>query len=176
MRRSLQAWVAGIIGLLGPLFATQAAAQEPRVASVELVAGHAGFVDDAWDHRRVLGGIAHFRVTPRITVGPEVVYLRGSDGAHDLTVTGVARFDLRAASRDARIVPYVVVGAGLLRQTTQVGGGPGSTGLVPYSTSEGTVSGGAGARIAVGRRWFIAPEFRMGLEPETRLTVNVGWR
>ena len=75
-----------------------------------------------------------------------------------------------------RVVPFVVVGVGLIRQSSLVGGGPGTTGLFPYSTREATVSGGVGARILVGRGLFIAPDARLGWEPETRLTVTVGWR
>jgi hypothetical protein len=75
-----------------------------------------------------------------------------------------------------RVVPFVVIDVGLIQQSSLVGGGPGSTGFFPYSTSEATVSGGVGARISVGRGLFIAPDARLGWEAETRLTVTVGWR
>jgi hypothetical protein len=61
-------------------------------------------------------------------------------------------------------------------QKTLVGSGPGSTALVPFTSSEGTMSAGGGARIAVGSHMFVAPEFRLGWEPETRIAVTIGMR
>jgi hypothetical protein len=78
--------------------------------------------------------------------------------------------------RTRRVVPYFAAGGGYLRQRTLVGRGPGSTGLVPFTSGEGTVSAGLGARITVTSRVFIAPEFRLGWEPETRIAVTVGMR
>ena len=57
-----------------------------------------------------------------------------------------------------------------------VGGGPGSTALVPFTSSEGTMSAGLGARIALGSNVFVAPEFRLGWKPESRLAVTIGVR
>ncbi len=56
-----------------------------------------------------------------------------------------------------------------MRQKTLVGTGPGSTALAPFTSSEATASGGIGARIALGSHVFVAPEFRLGWEPETRI-------
>ena len=44
-------------------------------------------VDDAWDNRAMAGGVVRFALTPRFTIGPEVVYLRGRRGSHEVTVT-----------------------------------------------------------------------------------------
>lgn len=74
------------------------------------------------------------------------------------------------------IVPYLAAGGGYLRQKTLVGSGPGSTALVPFTSSEGTMSAGVGARIALGSHTFVAPEVRLGWEPETRIAVTVGIR
>jgi hypothetical protein len=41
---------------------------------------------------------------------------------------------------------------------------------------EGTVSGGLGARISLGPYGFVAPEFRLGWEPERRIAVTIGTR
>ena len=85
-------------------------------------------------------------------------------------------FDIVPDDGRRRVVPYLVAGGGYLRQKTLVGGGPGSTALVPFTSSEGTMSAGLGARIAVGSNVFVAPEFRLGWEPETRLAVTIGMR
>ena len=63
-----------------------------------------------------------------------------------------------------------------MRQKTLVGTGPGSTVLATFTSSEATASGGIGARIALGSHVFVAPEFRLGWEPETRIAVTIGIR
>lgn len=143
----------GVVGALSDFVAAPAEAQQ-RVASVEVVTGYAGYVDDAWDNRALAGGVVRFALTPRFTIGPEVVYLRGRRGSHEVTVTGTGTFGLICSNVSRRVVPFVVIGVGLLRQSSLVGGGPGTTGLFPYSTREATVSGGFGARISVGRGLF----------------------
>jgi hypothetical protein len=54
--------------------------------------------------------------------------------------------------------------------------GPGVPGLAPFVTGEGAVPVGFGARVAIGSRVFVAPEFRLGWAPETRLVVMIGFR
>jgi hypothetical protein len=176
MRARVWTIASGMAWAFVSVVAVAADAQERGLASVEVVTGHAGYVDDAWDHRVMAGGVVRLAVTPRFTIGPEVVYLRGRHGSHEVTVTGTATYDLLRSGARPRVVPFVVFGGGLIRQSSLVGGGPGTTGLFPYSTSEATVSGGLGARIAVWRGLFVAPDVRLGWEPETRLTVTVGWR
>src|SRR6186713_3044952 len=80
-------------------------AQERGVASVEFVTGHAGYVDEAWDHRVMTGGVVRFAVTPRFTVGPEVVYLHGSNGSHEVTVTGTVTYDLFRSAGKRPVAP-----------------------------------------------------------------------
>lgn len=174
----VRSWTAaiGVVGALSGFVAAPVEAQQRGVASVEVVTGYAGYVDDVWDNRVMAGGVVRFALTPRFTIGPEVVYLRGRRGSHEVTVTGTGTIDLVRSGVQRRVVPFVVVGVGLIRQSSLVGGGPGTTGLFPYSTREATVSGGVGARILVGRGVSIAPDARLGWEPETRLTVTVGWR
>jgi hypothetical protein len=75
------------------------------------------------------GGVVRFALTPRFTIGPEVVYLGWRRGSHEVTVTGTGTFDLVHSNVQRRVVPFVVVGVGLIRQSSLVGGGPGTTGL-----------------------------------------------
>ena len=154
-------------------------AQDKPPVIIEAAVGWSGFIDEVWDHFPTVGGGARFFVTPRVAIGPEVTYLTGAgdslDASH-LTVTGNLTFDFVRETAGRRVVPYLAVGGGFIRQRTLVGSGPGSTTLQPYTTSEGTVSGGAGVRFALGPRAFIAPEFRLGWEPESRVTVMIGIR
>jgi hypothetical protein len=73
-------------------------------------------------------------------------------------------------------LPYLAAGGGYMRQKTLVGTGPGSTALATFTSTEATASGGIGARIALGSHVFVAPEFRLGWEPETRIAVTIGIR
>ena len=159
--------------------APRVSAQENPAPIIEGVVGRSSFIDEVWDHFNTVGAGARVFVTPRLAIGPEVAYMRGESGAGDasnLSVTGNVTFDLRRDDRRQRFVPYVAAGGGYLRQRTLVGSGPGSTELRPYTTGEGTASGGLGVRIALAPRLFVAPEFRMGWEPEARFTVMVGVR
>ena len=174
MRAHLATFLASFVAIIAS--AGPARAQGRPAPLVEVVVGSSGFVDEVFDYFLTIGAGARWFVTPRLAIGPEVVYMKGADDASNLTVTGNLTFDFIRDEPGRRVVPYLAVGGGYLRQKTLVGGGPGSTTLQPFTSSEGTVSGGVGARIALGSRLYIAPEFRMGFEPTTRFTVMVGFR
>lgn len=172
-------WLVGPILLLTLLAGTgpgTAHAQPARVSSVEFVTGRAGFVDEVWDQFTMLGGGLKVRLTPRFALGPEIVYLDGARRSHALMLTASGTVDLVSPRPDRRVVPFLVFGAGLLRQTSVVGGGPGSSGVRSFTSGEGTVSGGVGVRVAVNRHWTVAPDARIGYEPESRFGVAVAWR
>jgi hypothetical protein len=71
----------------------------------------------------------------------------------------------------SRVVPYVTGGLGLLR-TTDTGF------LQSYSHNEGVITAGAGVKIYLNDRWFIAPEARLGFEAHVRVSAGIGytWR
>jgi hypothetical protein len=171
MRLTARPLAAAGLGVLMMAGAASVAAQDRPAPIVEGVTGYAGFVDEEWIDRTMIGAGARVFVTPRIAIGPEYAYLRGARDEHDWTLTGNATIDVLVERGPARrpVIPYVAVGAGYLRQTNQVGTGP-------FTSAEGTVSGGLGARIALGPRFFISPEFRMGWEPELRIGLMFGMR
>ena len=159
--------------------AQPAPAQDKPGPIVEVLVGRSGFIDEAWDYFTTVGGAARVYVTPRLAIGPEVAYLTGTSGAREasnVSVTGTLTFEAKPDRHSPRVVPYLVVAGGYLRQKTLVGRGPGSSELTPFISSEPTVSAGIGARITLGARAFIATEFRLGWEPETRIAVSVGIR
>jgi hypothetical protein len=159
--------------------AQTAFAQDKPAPLIELVVARSGFIDEVWDYFTTVGGGARWFVTPRLAVGPEVAYLTGefdSLKASHLSVTGNITFDVVRDVDNRRVVPYVAAGGGYLRQRTLVGRGPGVPGLAPFISSEGAVSAGIGARVAVSSRVFVAPEFRLGWEPTTRIAVMIGIR
>ena len=83
-----------ILAGLGCGLAAPVRAQTPPVAIVEVVAGWAGFVNENWIDRAMVGVAGSVYVTERIAVGPEFVFLRGSNDEYDWTLTGNATIDL----------------------------------------------------------------------------------
>ena len=137
--------------------------------SLEVTAGYAGFVDEALISHGLLGGLARWPVTPRLSVGPEVTYLWGPDFDRDLFVTGNVTWDFVApeARRAGVIVPYVVGGAGFFRHSDRFG--PSS-----FASTEGTFTAGGGARVWVTPRVHVGADARVGWELHTRVSGTVG--
>ena len=151
-------------------------AQDRPAPIVEAVVGWSGFIDEAWDYFTTVGGGVRWFVTPRLAIGPEGSYLSGKFEASSVIITGNITFDFIRDDGRRRVVPYLAAGGGYMRQKTLVGTGPGSTARATFTSSEATASGGIGARIALGSHVFVAPEFRLGWEPETRIAVTIGIR
>jgi len=162
------------IGTLTPVAA--AFAQDRTRPIVEAVVGTSGYVDEIWDHFFTTGAGVRWFVSPRVAIGPEIVTQRGAGEASNLSVTGNVTYDFVRDAPGRRVVPYLAAGGGYLRQRTIVGSGPGASVLQPFTSGEGTFSGGIGARIMLGERFFVAPEFRMGWEPEIRFVATLGFR
>ena len=63
-------------------------------AAIEFLAGHAGFADDATIEHSVFGGAGRVYVTPRLSVGPEITYMRGPREDRDWFFLGNLTFDI----------------------------------------------------------------------------------
>lgn len=146
--------------------AQSAAAQERHKGAVEGVGGWAGFVDDAMIDHGIVGASAKWNVSPRLSVGPEIVYMIGPGDDRDLFLTGNVTLDV-FTSRP--VTPFFVVGGGLFRHSDTVGFGS-------FSSTEGAFTAGGGVRFAIGDRFYLAPEARLGWELHTRLSISAGWR
>jgi hypothetical protein len=160
-------WV--VLGLLVAgclVFAGGAFAQAP---AAEITAGYAGFVDDATSSHGLVGGLVRWPVTPRLSIGPEVTYMKGPRSDRDLFVTGNLTWDLvsRGTPRPGRVVPYVLGGAGFFRHFDRFG-------PVSFASNEGTFTAGGGARVWVTRRVSVGAEARVGWELHTRIAGTVG--
>jgi hypothetical protein len=161
-----------VLGLLAAgclVFAGRALAQASPVPVVEATGGYAGFVDDAVIPHGVVGGQARWAVTPRLSIGPEITYMVGPGSDRDLFVTGNVTWDLvsRGVPRPGLVVPYVVGGAGFYRHANRFG-------PTTFASSEGTFTGGGGARVWVTPRVYVGAEARIGWELHTRLAGTVG--
>ena len=157
-----------MIRLLAAFFlltSTPAIAQVQRGAA-EAFAGYAGFVDDVFIDHFTVGGNTRIYLSPRIGIGPEVVYMRGPGADDILYFTGNVTFDL-LARQEGRIDPFLVIGGGFFRGTTHVG-------TQRFTNVEGAVTGGGGARINLTDRLYAVGEFRLGWEPHYRVTGGIG--
>ena len=153
-----------------------AAAQDGGSFIIEAQAGYAGFLDDATIDHGFVGGAFKTRLTRTLWIGPEIVWMRGPDRDRDLFLTGTLTWDLAppearrhgsSARPGPRFVPFFVAGGGVMRHEDRFFN-------ETFASWEGAVTGGGGARIRVGRRWYVAPEFRVGWEPHYRIGVSIG--
>jgi opacity protein-like surface antigen len=133
----------------------------------EISSGYAGFVDESMIHHVTFGGALRWYLSPRFSVGPEVVYMNGPNGDSDVMATGNVTFDLLSPRVSRNWMPYVVGGGGLLRHRELTGTGS-------FASSEAAFAGGIGARAVVSDRWFVGAEWRVGSELHTRINGLVG--
>lgn len=143
-----------------------AAAQEAPRSAVDLSAGYAGFVDESLINHFTVGGGWRWQATRRVSLGPEIVFMRGPRGDRDVFLTGKLVVDLAPGSR---IQPYLVADGGVFFHRDQFLSGP-------FWSREGAVSGGAGVRVPLTDRVFAGAEFRVGWETHVRITGMLGWR
>ena len=137
---------------------------QDRVWVAEGTAGYAGFVDDSTKNYWAAGGGVRRYLTPRMSVGPELVVMGNSNLVTDrqLIATGNVTFDLYAGTR--RLTPFVVGGLGMLFSRDQVRNGP-------FWSSDPAFTGGGGMRVSIAERVSLAGEYRLGWGLHHRLTA-----
>jgi hypothetical protein len=137
---------------------------------VEVTGGYAGFLDDAIIEHGVFGGSARVYLLPRVSVGPEIVYMVGPHDDRDLFVTGNLTFDILGPSggRPRRVTPFLVAGGGWFRHSDRFG-------FEEFSSTEGAFTAGGGLRAWASERVFLAADARVGWEPHVRFTGTVGF-
>ena len=139
--------------------------------AVEFLAGYAGFVDDATIDHTIWGGAARAYLTPRIAVGPELVYMKGPNRDRDLYLTGNLTFDVLPprGGRPRRVNTFLVAGGGFFRHSD--GFGP-----FDFTSYEGAFTGGGGVRGWITDRVYTFGDVRVGWELHTRANAGVGIR
>lgn len=165
MRRSF-------IFALALLVAAPAAAQQPAQATgaAEFVAGYAGFLDESAIGHAIVGGSVRYYLSPRVSVGPEIVYMRGPGFDRDLFLTGNLTVDFLVrppGSRAGSVSPFLVAGGGLMSHSDRFG-------PTTYTSYEGAFTGGGGARVWLTDRVYAIGEARIGWEPHTRISGGAG--
>src|SRR5262245_19804624 len=141
---------------------------EPLAGVMELrgTVGYSNFLDEAPLHHLVTGGSARFYVTSRVAIEPEFLFMYRSSRDIDFQVIPNVVFEL--TRRESRFQPYVIGGVGIERHREL-------TGIGYYWSTSGTGSAGIGAKIFLNNRLYVAPEFRLGLEPIVRITGSIGY-
>lgn len=154
------------MALLWGSLVPHARAQERPAPTVDLSAGWVGFADDGIVSEGLVGAAARFYLSPRVSVGPELLYLNGPNHSH-LVLTGNVTWDL-LASPD-RVVPFVVAGAGLFqtRESFPIGS---------FTSSEGAFTAGGGIRVRASDRVLVGIDTRIGWELHVRVNGVVSVR
>ena len=149
-----------------------AAAQE-RPWAAEVAAGHAAFVDDSTKHFFVAGGRVRRYVTPRVSVGPQLIVMTGGSGGvrdRNITLFGDVVFDLfRDDAQGARVIPFVAGGAGIHWIRDEVRDGY-------FWGRQLGASAGGGFRVRINRATAASIEYRLGSELYQQITGSVGVR
>ena len=166
--RKLMSVTIGAFALLALPLADAAVAQERPGAVVELAAGWVGFADDGIVSESLVGGAARWYLLPRVSVGPEIVYIRGANHSH-VMVTGNVTCDLLspANGRPRRVNSFVVAGGGLFQTREQFPTGN-------FTSGEGASTVGGGVRGSVSDRLTIGIDARFGWELHVRVNGLVG--
>lgn len=169
MRIACCAVVVGAFVLMAPSIV---AAQE-RSWTAEITVGWAGLVDDATKNYLVLGGSVRRHVTPRVSIGPELVIMNNSALLRDrlMMLTGNVVFDAFPSNGSAarRVIPFVVAGGGIFAGREQFGTGP-------YWATDPAFTAGAGVRAKVSDAVSLGAEYRLGWELHQRLSGSVSFR
>jgi hypothetical protein len=164
-------WAVVDLVLTAPVMLVRpAVAQEPPSPVLELAAGKVYFGDDGVIIEPLIGGAARVYLSPRVSVGPELGFIRGEHHSH-LVLTGNLMFDVLAPvnGRPRLVTPFVVVGGGLFRTQEQFFN-------QSYAHNEGAFTAGGGLRVRVGEYVTAGVEGRLGWELHFRLNAVVGVR
>lgn len=160
----------GALALLAAPMADPAVAQDRPGPAAEFAVGWVGFADDGIVSESLVGGTVRWYLRPRISVGPEVVYIHGDNHSH-LMVTGNMNWDLLAPTngRPPSITPFFVLCGGVFQTRETFFSGN-------FTSSEGAFTAGGGVRAVVGERITIGVDTRVGWELHLRVSGLVGLR
>ena len=156
--------------VLAPLTASAQALTVGRRATAEVVGGYTGFPDESMVDHAVAGGSVRYQLSPRVSIGPELVYMVGPGADRDLLLMGTMwiHFMQRPdGDRAGSVNPFMVIGGGLMRHSNRYGASE-------FSHVGGAFSGGAGARVWISERAYALGEYRMGSGMHIRMTGGVG--
>lgn len=147
-----------------PAHAQQDALTPPKV-EVKATFGSAGFGDELEYPHFVVGGSVRFYLTRRLSVGPELLYMRRSRDDQDYLFTPAVAYDLTDPRK--KVVPYIIGGVGAYQRRGRF-----------TSPTTWSADAGGGVKIFLNDRLFVSPELRLGYvgyEATMRGTVGIGY-
>lgn len=148
-------------------FARPTSAQTRPRPVVEVAAGPYMFPDDGIVTEGFIGTSLRYYLSPRVSVGPEVVFITGRNHSHFIA-TGNLAFDfLRQTPGRNGVTPFVVVGGGLFQSRSDF------LARGSYTYNEGAFTAGGGVRVYVGRV-TTGVEARIGWEAHLRVNGFIG--
>jgi hypothetical protein len=108
-------------------------------------------------------------LTPRVAIGPEVVYMRGPGSDRDLFLTGNLTFDVLPprAGRPRRATPFLVAGGGFFQHRDRFG-------AFDFASYEGAFTAGGGVRASLSDRVYALADVRFGWELHARVNGGIG--
>ena len=150
--------------------ASDAKAQERPAPAVDLTAAWIGFADDSVVSEPGFGGALRWYVSPRIAIGPELLFMRGDSHNH-FVLTGNLTWDVLPQATHPAATPFLVVGAGMF-QTHETFFDDAVT------SSEGAFTAGGGIRSRLSDRVSVGVDARVGWELHIRIggfvAISVG--
>lgn len=120
----------------------------------EVSGGWAGLVDDATKDYLLVGGTVRRHVSPRVSVGPEIVIMSDSGLVRDRNVMLTGNVVLDAAP-DARVSAFAIGGVGMFWGREQLRD-------EPYWSSDPAFTAGGGLRVNVTESVTLGGEYRIG--------------
>ena len=180
-RKRAGAAVLSLVALLSWCLADARAQEKPSRPKAEVKAG-AGIStfnvlpNDNLRHT-VFSAAVRIYVWRRLSVEPEVLFMQRGAFDRDVLITPHVAFDLMDPR--GRVVPYVIAGVGAEHHRDQItftdffNGNTVVTKRISGFTM--TANAGAGVKLFLTNRLFIAPDVRVGHEPNFRATVSVGY-
>jgi hypothetical protein len=171
MRRSTwikSATAIGALALLVTLFPAKVIAQDRPGPAAEFSAGWVGFADDEVVSERAVGGTVRWYVSPRVSIGPEVLFIEGSNHSHFVLTANVTADLLSPVNSKLRaITPFIVAGGGLFQTRESFRQGP-------FTSTEGAFTVGGGVRARAGEHVTFGVDSRIGWELHVRVNGFVG--
>ena len=136
-------------------------AQERPAPALDLGAAWIGFADDGVVSEGAIDGAVRWYLSPRVALGPELLYIRGDNHSH-LALTGNLTWDLLPEASRPTATPFLVIGAGMFqtRETFSVGN---------FTSTEGAFTAGGGVRSRLGNRVSAGVDARVGWELHVRV-------
>ena len=158
----------GALALLAAPMVHEAAAQALPSPAAELSVGWVGFADDGIVNETMVGGTVRFYITPSVSIGPEVVYIKGNGHSH-LMATGNLTWDilLPVRGRPRLLTPFLVAGGGVFQTRDEFRG-------ETFKSTEGAFTAGGGLRARAEDHLIVGVEARVGWELHLRVNGFLG--